>query len=225
MKIITTDVAIVGSGGAGLRAAIEVADRDKKVLIISKTMHRKSHTVMAEGGIAAAIKSVDKKDSWESHANDTLVDGIYIADCKMIEMYAKEAPDRVLELDNWGAVFDRTSVGCISQRAFGAHSHKRVCHVGDRTGLEIVQTLADQARKRDVDYVEEVLVTNLLTDGDRVAGLTCIDMKKGEFFIIQAKAIIFATGGYAKIFKRSSNPWDCTGDGYAIAYKPAALSG
>lgn len=109
MRVMETDVAIVGSGGAGLRAAIEVADKGKKVLVISKTMHRKSHTVMAEGGIAAAIKSVDKKDSWQSHANDTLVDGVYLGDCKMIEIYAKEAPDRVLELDNWGAVFDRTA--------------------------------------------------------------------------------------------------------------------
>ena len=219
MKTIAQkDVVIIGSGGAGLRAAIAAHDAGASVLVISKTMHRKSHTVMAEGGIAAALGNVDKKDNWKVHAKDTYEDGLTIGNRKMIEMYAKEAPERLLELDNWGAVFDRTEEGYISQRAFGAHTYKRVCHVEDRTGLEIVQTLADQCRKRKVEYLEEFVVTNLLVQDKKVVGLTGVDMQKGRFGVISAKAVILCTGGYARIYNITTNPWDCTGDGYAFAY-------
>ncbi|MFQ5621043.1 MAG: FAD-dependent oxidoreductase, partial [Candidatus Nanoarchaeia archaeon] len=219
MKEITTDVAIVGSGGAGLRAAIEAHDNGANVLVLSKSMHRKAHTVMAEGGIAAALGNMDKGDNWRVHANDTLKDGIFLGNRTMIETMAKEGPERIMELEHWGCIFDRKKDGKIHQRPFGAHTYDRVCHIGDRTGLEIIQTLADQVRKRKIPYVEEVVVTNLLTSNKRVTGITAVDMKTGEFVIVNCKAVIFCTGGYARIYKNTTNPWECTGDGYAIAYQ------
>jgi len=218
MKEIQTDVVIVGSGGAGLRAAIEASDNGAKVLVVSKSMHRKAHTVMAEGGIAAPLGNVDKNDNWKVHANDTLEDGLFIGNMKMIEILCKDAKERILELENWGAIFDRTDDGLIHQRPFGAHSCARVCHIGDRTGLEIIQTLSDQVRKREIPYLEETVITNILKDGNKVAGIALIDMKSGDFIVVKAKAVILATGGYARIYKTTTNPWESTGDGYAIAY-------
>jgi len=212
------DVVIVGSGGAGLRAAIEAHDNGAKVLIISKSMHRKAHTVMAEGGIAAPLGNADSRDNWQEHANNTLDDGIFIGNRQMIEFMCKEAKERIMELELWGAIFDRDENGKIHQRPFGAHTYPRVCHVGDRTGLEIIQTLADQVRKRNIPYLEETTMTNILADGKNITGLTVIEMTKGIFTVIKAKTIIIATGGYARIYQASTNPWECTGDGYAQAY-------
>ncbi len=218
MKEYEFDIVIIGSGGAGLRAAIEAHDQGAKAVILSKSMHRKAHTVMAEGGISAPLGNLDPEDNWKIYAQDTYEEGVYIGNKKMIEILANEAADRVLELDNWGAIFDRTGDGKVIQRPFGAHTYRRVCHVGDRTGLEIIQTLADQCRKRNIPYMEEVVMTNLLAKNNYVNGVTCVDMKTGDFFVIKTKAVILATGGYARIYKRTTNPWESTGDGYAIAF-------
>lgn len=219
MQTIKTDVAIVGTGGAGLRAALEASSSGAKVLMISKSLHRKSHTVMAEGGIAAPLGNVDPQDNWKIYANDTLRDGVWIGNRKMIEILAQEAKEIILELEQWGAIFDRTKEGRIMQRAFGGHSYRRVCHIGDRTGLEIVQTLADQCRKNGVEYVEEVVITDLLTQQGRLAGVFGINMKTGEPIIVRCKALIIATGGYARVYKRGTNPWESTGDGCGLAYR------
>ena len=213
-----TDVLIIGAGGAGMRAAIAAFDSGSSVTILSKSLLGKAHTVMAEGGIAAALANVDSKDNWEVHFADTIEEGVYISNYRMAEILAKEAPDRVRELEEYGALFDRTPDGTIMQRAFGAHTYRRLCHVGDRTGLEIIKTLEDQILHRDVKFFDEMYVTKLLKDGDRVVGAIGIKLNTGEFHVFNAKAVIIATGGCGRVYKVTSNSWESTGDGLGLAY-------
>jgi succinate dehydrogenase / fumarate reductase flavoprotein subunit len=217
-----TDVLIIGAGGAGMRAAIAAFDSGSSVTVLSKSLLGKAHTVMAEGGIAAALKNVDSGDSWESHFSDTMEEGVYISNYRMAEILAKEAPDRVRELEEYGALFDRTPEGTIMQRAFGAHSYRRLCHVGDRTGLEIIRTLEDQLLHRDITFFDEFYVTKLLKEGERVVGVVGLKLNTGEFHTFTAKAVIIATGGCGRIYKVTSNSWESTGDGLGLAYDVGA---
>ncbi len=217
-----TDVLIIGAGGAGMRAAIAAYDSGSRVTILSKSLLGKAHTVMAEGGIAAALANVDSKDSWEVHFADTMEEGVYISNYRMAEILAKEAPDRVRELEEYGALFDRTPDGTIMQRAFGAHTYRRLCHVGDRTGLEIIRTLEDQILHRDIKFFDEFYVTKLLKDGERVVGAMGIKLNTGEFYVFSSKAVIIATGGCGRIYKVTSNSWESTGDGLGLAYEVGA---
>ena len=218
------DVLIVGAGGAGLRAAIESFDKGAKTLVVSKTLLGKAHTVMAEGGIAAALGDVDPQDDWKVHFSDTIVEGQYLSNWRMAEIFAKEAIDRVYELEKYGALFDRTPQGKISQRPFGAHTYRRLCHIGDRTGLELIRTLEDQVIKRGVPFIEEVMVTRLFKDGrtGRVTAALGIDVKSGKLILFRFKSIILATGGCGRIYQVTSNSYECTGDGIAMAYKAGA---
>jgi len=216
------DVLVIGAGGSGLRAAIEAADSGVSVGMITKVLLGKAHTVMAEGGIAAALANVDPQDSWEVHFADTMRGGQMLNDYRMVEVFAKEAPHRVLELERWGGLFDRTPDGRILQRPFGAHTYRRLCHVGDRTGLELLRTLQDRAVHTGVDVHMEVTLTRLLKDGDRIAGAFGYRREDGRFVLFRAKAVVLATGGWGKIFKVTSNSWDCTGDGCAMAYEAGA---
>jgi succinate dehydrogenase / fumarate reductase flavoprotein subunit len=223
-QTIECDVLIVGAGGAGLRAAIESHDKGLRTLIVCKSLLGKAHTVMAEGGIAAALGNVDSKDSWEVHFSDTIVEGQMLSNWRMAEIYAKEAPDRVIELEHYGALFDRTPDGKISQRAFGAHSYRRLCHIGDRTGLELIRTLQDQILKRRVPYFDEVEITCLFRENpsNAIAGALGIKIRTGEIFVFKCKAIILATGGCGKVYSVTSNSWECTGDGIALAFRAGA---
>ena len=216
------DVLVIGSGGAGLRAAIEASAAGVSVGMISKCLLGKAHTVMAEGGIAAALANVDDRDSWKVHFADTMRGGQYVNNWRMAELHAKEAPDRVRELEAWGAVFDRTKDGRILQRNFGGHKYPRLAHVGDRTGLEMIRTLQDHGVHRGIDVHMEVCVLALLKDGVRVAGAFAYDRERGRFKIYRGKAVILATGGVGKAYKITSNSWDCTGDGHALAYEAGA---
>jgi succinate dehydrogenase / fumarate reductase, flavoprotein subunit len=216
------DVLVIGSGGAGLRAAIEASAAGVSVGMISKCLLGKAHTVMAEGGIAAALANVDDRDSWKVHFADTMRGGQYVNNWRMAELHAKEAPDRVRELEAWGAVFDRTKDGRILQRNFGGHKYPRLAHVGDRTGLEMIRTLQDHGVHRGIDVHMEVCVLALLKDGGRVAGAFAYDRERGRFKIYRGKAVILATGGVGKAYKITSNSWDCTGDGHALAYEAGA---
>jgi len=216
------DVLVVGAGGAGLRAAIAAAEAGVKVGLVCKSLLGKAHTVMAEGGIAAALGNVDAKDSWEVHFADTMRGGQRINDYRMVEIFAKEAPERVYELERWGGLFDRTPDGKILQRPFGAHTYRRLCHVGDRTGLELIRTLQDRAVHSGVEVLMEVTLSRLLKDGDRVAGAFGYRREDGRFIVIGAKAVILATGGWGKVYKVTSNSWECTGDGCAMAYEAGA---
>ena len=217
-----TDVLIIGAGGAGMRAAIAAFDSGSSVTILSKSLLGKAHTVMAEGGIAASLANVDPQDSWEVHFADTIEEGVYISNYRMAEILAKEAPDRVRELEEYGALFDRTPDGAIMQRAFGAHTYRRLCHVGDRTGLEIIRTLEDQILHRDIKFFDELYVTKLLKDGDRVVGAMGIKLNTGEFYVFSAKSVIISTGGCGRIYKVTSNSWESTGDGLGLAYEAGA---
>ncbi|MEM0134608.1 MAG: FAD-binding protein, partial [Thermoplasmatales archaeon] len=217
-----TDVLIIGAGGAGMRAAIAAFDSGSRVTILSKSLLGKAHTVMAEGGIAAALANVDSEDSWEVHFADTMEEGVYISNYRMAEILAKEAPDRVRELEEYGALFDRTPDGTIMQRAFGAHTYRRLCHVGDRTGLEIIRTLEDQILHRDIKFFDELYVTKLLKEGDRVVGAMGIKLNTGEFYVFNSKAVIISTGGCGRIYKVTSNSWESTGDGLGLAYDAGA---
>ncbi len=217
-----TDVLIIGAGGAGMRAAISAFDSGSSVTLLSKSLLGKAHTVMAEGGIAAALANVDSKDSWETHFADTMEEGVYISNYRMAELLAKEAPDRVRELEEYGALFDRTPEGTIMQRAFGAHTYRRLCHVGDRTGLEIIKTLEDQILHRDIKFFDEMYVTKLLKDGNRVVGAIGLKLNTGEFYLFRSKAVIIATGGCGRIYKVTSNSWESTGDGLGLAYEAGA---
>ncbi len=214
------DVLIVGAGGAGLRAAIEVHDKGAKPLIVCKSLLGKAHTVMAEGGIAAALGDVDPQDAWEVHFSDTIVEGQFLSNWKMAEIFAKEAIDRVYELEEYGALFDRTKEGKISQRPFGAHTYRRLCHIGDRTGLELIRTLEDQIISRGVPFIDEVAITRVLKDPKtgRAAAAVGIDIKTGKFILFRFKAIILATGGIGKVYEVTSNSYESTGDGIALAY-------
>jgi succinate dehydrogenase / fumarate reductase flavoprotein subunit len=216
------DVLVIGAGGAGLRAAIEASAAGVKVGLICKSLLGKAHTVMAEGGMAAALANVDDRDSWKVHFSDTMRGGQYVNNWRMAELHAKEAPDRVRELEAWGAVFDRTKDGKILQRNFGGHRYPRLAHVGDRTGLELIRTLQDHGIHQGIDVHMEVTVISLLKDGDRVVGCFAYEREHGHFRVFKAKAVILATGGVGRAYKITSNSWEGTGDGHALAYHAGA---
>ena len=216
------DVLIIGAGGAGLRAAIEAAQTGVTVGLICKSLLGKAHTVMAEGGMAAAMAHNDDRDSWKVHFADTMRGGQYVNNWRMAEIHAKEAPDRVRELEGWGAVFDRTPDGRINQRNFGGHRYPRLAHVGDRTGLELIRTLQDHTIHQSVTVHMEHTVVELLMDGGRAAGVFAYDRERGRFHVFSAKAVILATGGAGRAYKVTSNSWEGTGDGHALAYRAGA---
>jgi succinate dehydrogenase / fumarate reductase flavoprotein subunit len=221
-ETFTHDVLVIGSGGAGLRAAIEASAVGVSVGMVSKCLLGKAHTVMAEGGIAAALANVDERDNWKVHFADTMRGGQYVNNWRMAELHAKEAPARVRELEAWGAVFDRTNDGRILQRNFGGHKYPRLAHVGDRTGLEMIRTLQDQGVHRGIDVYMEICILTLLRNGDRISGAFGYDRARGRFHVFRAKAVILATGGIGKAYKITSNSWDCTGDGHSLAYHAGA---
>ena len=216
------DVLIIGAGGAGLRAAIEAASAGARVGVVCKSLLGKAHTVMAEGGVAAAMANVDDRDSWRVHFADTMRGGQYLNNWRMAELHAKEAPARVRELEAWGALFDRTPDGRILQRNFGGHRYPRLAHVGDRTGLEMIRTLQDHGVHRGLDVYMECTVVRLLKDGDRIAAALGYDRERGRFRLWRAKAVVLATGGIGKAFRITSNSWEYTGDGHALAYDAGA---
>ena len=216
------DVLIIGAGGAGLRAAIEALAQGARVAVVCKSLLGKAHTVMAEGGLAAAMANVDKQDDWRTHFRDTYNGGKRLNNWRMAQLHAQEAPDRVRELEQWGALFDRTADGEILQRAFGGHTYKRLCHVGDRTGLEMIRTLQDRGVEMGFDVFMECTVTRLLKGGDRVAGAFGYWRDSGNFVVFKAKSVVIATGGIGKSWKITSNSWECTGDGMALAYDVGA---
>ena len=218
----TYDVLIIGAGGAGLRAAIEAASTGVSVGLICKSLLGKAHTVMAEGGMAAAMANNDDRDSWKVHFADTMRGGQYVNNWRMAEIHAKEAPDRVRELEGWGAVFDRTPDGRINQRNFGGHRYPRLAHVGDRTGLELIRTLQDHAIHCGMTVHMEHTVIDLILDGGRAAGAVAYDRERGRFHVFSAKAVVLATGGVGRAFKITSNSWEGTGDGHALAYRAGA---
>jgi len=216
------DVLVIGAGGAGLRAAIEASAGGVSVGMICKSLLGKAHTVMAEGGIAAALANVDERDNWRVHFADTMRGGQYVNNWRMAELHAREAPDRVRELEGWGAVCDRTPDGRILQRNFGGHKYPRLAHVGDRTGLEMIRTLQDHGIHQGIDVHMEHTVLALLKEGGRVLGALAYERERGRFKLFQAKAIILATGGIGRAYKITSNSWEYTGDGHALAYHAGA---
>jgi succinate dehydrogenase / fumarate reductase flavoprotein subunit len=216
------DVLVIGAGGAGLRAAIEAAHGGATVGLICKSLLGKAHTVMAEGGVAAALANVDDRDNWKVHFADTMRGGQYLNNWRMAELHAKEAPDRVNELEALGAIFDRTDDGRILQRNFGGHKYPRLAHVGDRTGLEIIRTLQDHAVHQPIDVHMECTIVSLLKDGNRVAGALGYDRDRGRFKVFVAKAVVLATGGIGRAYSVTSNSWEYTGDGHALAYNAGA---
>jgi len=216
------DVLIIGAGGAGLRAAVEAAASGVKVGVVCKSLLGKAHTVMAEGGVAAALANVDDRDNWKVHFSDTMRGGQYLNNWRMAELHAQEAPDRVRELEAWGALFDRTSDGKILQRNFGGHRYPRLAHVGDRTGLEMIRTLQDHGIHSGMDVHMECTVLSLVMDSGRVAGAFGYDREKGHFMLWPAKAVVLATGGIGRAFKVTSNSWEYTGDGHSLAYRAGA---
>ena len=218
----TYDVLVIGAGGAGLRAAIEAAAGGVSVGLICKSLLGKAHTVMAEGGMAAALGNVDDRDNWKVHFADTMRGGQYVNNWRMAEIHAKEAPDRVRELEAWGAVFDRTPDGRILQRNFGGHRYPRLAHVGDRTGLELIRTLQDHTTYLGVSVHMEFTVVSLLVDEGRCAGAVAYDRERGRFHVFAAKSVILATGGVGRAYSVTSNSWEGTGDGHALAYRAGA---
>jgi len=216
------DVLVIGAGGAGLRAAIEASAAGVSVGLVCKSLLGKAHTVMAEGGIAAALANVDDRDNWKVHFADTMRGGQYVNNWRMAELHAKEAPDRVRELEAWGAVFDRTSDGRILQRNFGGHKYPRLAHVGDRTGLEMIRTLQDHGVHQGIDVYMEHTILALLKDGDRAVGAFGYERERGRFRIFRAKAVVLATGGIGRAYKITSNSWEYTGDGHSLAYEAGA---
>ncbi|HEU5055059.1 MAG TPA: FAD-binding protein, partial [Kofleriaceae bacterium] len=216
------DVLVVGAGGAGLRAAIEASAGGVKVGLVCKSLLGKAHTVMAEGGVAAALANVDDRDSWMVHFADTMRGGQYLNNWRMAELHAKEAPDRVRELEAWGAVMDRTKDGRILQRNFGGHKYPRLAHVGDRTGLEMIRTLQDHGIHQGIGVHMECTVIRLLTDGGKIAGAFGYERERGMFLLWKAKAVVLATGGYGRAFEITSNSWEYSGDGQALAYEAGA---
>ena len=216
------DVFVIGAGGAGLRAAIEASAAGVRVGLVCKSLLGKAHTVMAEGGIAAALANVDERDNWKVHFADTMRGGQYVNQWRMAELHAKEAPDRVRELEAWGAVFDRTKDGRILQRHFGGHKYPRLAHVGDRTGLEMIRTLQDHGVHQGIDVHMEHTILSLLKHGDRVVGAFGYERERGRFKIFRAKTIVLATGGIGRAYKITSNSWEYTGDGHALAYDAGA---
>src|SRR6188508_1991412 len=216
------DVLVIGAGGAGLRAAIESASHGGKVGLICKSLLGKAHTVMAEGGIAASLSNVDERDNWKVHFTDTMRGGQYLNNWRMAELHAREAPDRVRELEAWGALFDRTKDGRILQRNFGGHKYPRLAHVGDRTGLELIRTLQDYGIHQGIDVHMECTIIKLLKDGDRVVGAFGYERERGRFKLFKAKAVVLATGGIGRAYKITSNSWEYTADGHALAYEAGA---
>lgn len=216
------DVLIIGAGGAGLRAAIEALSQGVRVGVVCKSLLGKAHTVMAEGGIAAAMANLDTSDDWRAHFRDTMRGGKFLNNWRMAQLHAQEAPERVRELEQWGALFDRTENGNILQRAFGGHTFKRLCHVGDRTGLEMIRTLQDRGVHLGIDVYMECTITRLLKDGDRIAGAFGYWREQGRFVVFRAKSVIICTGGIGKAWKITSNSWEYTGDGMALAYEAGA---
>ncbi|MFN7922662.1 MAG: fumarate reductase/succinate dehydrogenase flavoprotein subunit [Bryobacteraceae bacterium] len=221
-KSFDYDVLIIGAGGAGLRAAIEAASMGVKTGVVCKSLLGKAHTVMAEGGMAAAMGNVDDRDNWRVHFSDTMRGGQYLNNWRMAELHAKEAPARAKELEAWGALFDRTNDGRILQRNFGGHRYPRLAHVGDRTGLEMIRTLQDHGIHSGMEVHMECTVITLLMDSGRVIGAFGYDREKGQFLLWKAKAVVLATGGIGRAFKITSNSWEYTGDGQALAYRAGA---
>jgi succinate dehydrogenase / fumarate reductase flavoprotein subunit len=222
IKTIEHDVIVLGAGGAGLRAAIECSMQGLSTGLVCKSLLGKAHTVMAEGGVAAALGNVDSRDHWKVHFRDTMRGGKFLNNWRMAELHAREAPARVRELEEWGAVFDRTKSGLINQRNFGGHRYPRLAHVGDRTGLEIIRTLQDYGIHQGIDVYMECTGLDFLKDGDRISGMVAMWRETGEFVIFKTKAIILATGGGGKAWKITSNSWEYTGDGYGMAYEAGA---
>jgi succinate dehydrogenase / fumarate reductase flavoprotein subunit len=216
------DVLVVGAGGAGLRAAIEASASGASTGLVCKSLLGKAHTVMAEGGIAAALGNVEEGDNWQVHFQDTLFGGKYLNNWRMAELHARQSPERVRELERWGGIFDRTPEGKMSQRAFGGHSYRRLVHIGDRTGLELIRTLQDKGVHQGLDVYMECTITRLLTDGDRVCGAFGYWRTTGEFVVFKAKAVVLATGGIGKCYRITSNSWEYTGDGHALGYDAGA---
>src|SRR5918992_2280861 len=216
------DVLIIGAGGAGLRAAVAAAEHGLSVGIVTKSLLGKAHTVMAEGGIAAAVGNVDPDDSWRQHFIATMRSGKFLNDWRMVETFAKEAPERVYELEQWGALFNRTPEGKISQRPFGGHTYRRLCHVGDRTGLELIRTMQEKVLATDAKVYMETTVTKLLKKGERVVGAVAYTRESGKFIHFKTKAVVVATGGWGRIYKVTSNSWEGTGDGCILAYDAGA---
>jgi succinate dehydrogenase flavoprotein subunit len=216
------DVLVIGAGGAGLRAAIEATEAGASVGLVCKSLLGKAHTVMAEGGVAAALANVAADDTWQTHFRDTMVGGKMLNNWRMAQLHAQEAPDRVRELERWGAVFDRTRDGRILQRPFGGHTHPRLAHVGDRTGLEMIRTLQDRVVQAGVAVYMECTTTHLLTDGDRVTGAFGYWRTTGDPVAFAAKAVVLATGGIGRAWQVTSNSWEYSGDGHALAYRAGA---
>jgi succinate dehydrogenase / fumarate reductase flavoprotein subunit len=216
------DVLVIGAGGAGLRAAIEASAAGVSVGLVCKSLLGKAHTVMAEGGIAAALANLDQRDSWRVHFADTMRGGQYVNNWRMAQLHAQEAPDRVRELEAWGAVFDRTKDGRILQRNFGGHKFPRLAHVGDRTGLEMIRTLQDHGIHQGMSVYMECTIIRLLKDGDRIAGAFGYYRERGRFVLFKAKAVVLATGGIGRAYKITSNSWEYTGDGHSLGYDAGA---
>ncbi len=221
-KTHTFDVLVIGAGGAGLRAAIEARAKGAKTALICKSLLGKAHTVMAEGGAAAALRNVDERDNWKVHFRDTMRGGKFLNNWRMAQLHAQEAPDRIRELEMWGAVFDRTKDGWINQRNFGGHTYPRLAHVGDRTGLELIRALQDKAIHTGIDVFMEYTVCKIFKDGDRVSGCLAYERSNGNFHVFRAKSIVLATGGVGKSFKVTSNSWEYTGDGHSLALATGA---
>ncbi len=216
------DVIVVGAGGAGLRAAIEASAQGVKTALVCKSLLGKAHTVMAEGGIAAAMGNIYGEDNWQVHFRDTMRGGKMLNNWRMAQLHAQEAPERVYELERWGALFDRTADGRISQRPFGGHRYDRLAHVGDRTGLEMIRTLQQHAVHQGIDVFMEVTVSSLLKDGDRITGAVAYERESGKVIVFKTKAVVLATGGIGKAWKVTSNSWEYTGDGHSLAYRAGA---
>ncbi|HEY8039437.1 MAG TPA: FAD-binding protein, partial [Polyangiaceae bacterium] len=220
------DVLVIGAGGAGLRAAIEASAEGASVGLVCKSLLGKAHTVMAEGGVAAALGYVEPKDNWKVHFRDTMKGGRFLNQWRMAQLHAMEAPDRVKELEQWGALFDRTADGRILQRNFGGHKYPRLAHVGDRTGLEMIRTLQQHGIHSGMSVYMEATVTRLLVEESggkrRIRGAFGYWRETGRFVLFRAKSIVLATGGIGRAFKINSNSWECTGDGQALAYLAGA---
>src|SRR5688572_21483617 len=216
------DILVIGSGGAGLRAAIEASAAGVSVAVVCRSLLGKAHTVMAEGGVAASLANVDDRDNWKVHFADTMRGGQYLNNWRMVELFSKEAPARVRELEAWGALFDRTDDGRILQRNFGGHKYPRLAHVGDRTGLEMIRTLQDHGVHQGIDVHMECTVVTLFRDGERISGALGYDRERGRFRLFSAKAVVLATGGIGRAYRITSNSWEYTGDGHALAYRAGA---
>jgi succinate dehydrogenase / fumarate reductase flavoprotein subunit len=222
IKTVEHDVVVIGAGGAGLRAAIGASANGLSTAVLSKSLLGKAHTVMAEGGMAASLGNVDKRDNWKVHFRDTMRGGKFHNVWRMAELHAKQAAERVLELEEWGAVFDRTKDGLISQRNFGGHRYPRLAHVGDRTGLELIRSLQDHGIHQGIEFYMETTAVALLKDGERIAGVAAYYRETGRFLLLRCKAVIMATGGGGRCWRVTSNSWEYTGDGLALAYDAGA---